>query len=159
MISKRNIIPIILSGGSGSRLWPMSRASFPKQYLKCNPQSELSFLQETQNRLKAIQNINEPIIICNFEHRFVVAEQMRELKINDFVILLEPLGRNTAPAITIAALKSIELDDDPTLLVLSSDHEINNVRKFLNVLEISLKFAEMKKLVTFGVVPIHLLLT
>ena len=147
------IVPIILCGGSGTRLWPLSRESYPKQFLSIKKNDELSLLQKTVKRILALKNLKKPILVCNEEHRFIVAEQMRELKINDFVILLEPLGRNTTPAITIAALKSIELYDDPTLLVLSSDHEINNVRKFLNVVEIGLKFAEMKKLVTFGVVP------
>ena len=147
------IVPIILCGGSGTRLWPLSRESYPKQFLSIKKNDELSLLQKTVKRILTLKNLKKPILVCNEEHRFIVAEQMRELKINDFVILLEPLGRNTAPAITTAALKSIELDDDPTLLVLSSDHEINNVKKFLNVVEIGLKFAEMNKLVTFGVVP------
>ena len=81
-------------------------------------------------------------MVCNKEHRFIVAEQMRELNIDDFIIMLEPFGRNTAP-ITLAALKSLELDEDPTLLVLSSDHEINNIEKFLEAVDMGLKFAEM----------------
>ena len=92
-------------------------------------------------------------MVCNEEHRFIVAEQMRELNIDDFIIILEPFGRNTAPAITIAAIKSLELEEDPTLLVLSSDHEIKNVEKFLTILNIGSKYAEQNKLVTFGIVP------
>ncbi len=148
-----NIVPIILCGGSGTRLWPLSRESYPKQFLSIKKNDELSLLQKTVKRILSLKNLKKPILVCNEEHRFIVAEQMRELKIKDFIILLEPLGKNTAPAISIAALKSIEIDENPTLLVLSSDHEINNVGKFLNVVEIGLKFAEMNKLVTFGVVP------
>ena len=103
---------------------------FSKQYLKCNPQSKLSFLQETQNRLKAIKNINEPIIICNFEHRFVVAEQMREIDISPKSIILEPVGRNTAPAIAIASLKALEKSEDPIILVLPADHSIKDIELF-----------------------------
>ncbi len=148
-----NIVPIILCGGSGTRLWPLSRESYPKQFLSIKKNDELSLLQKTVKRILTLKNLKKPILVCNEEHRFIVAEQMRELKIKEFIILLEPLGKNTAPAISIAALKSIEIDDDPTLLVLSSDHEIKNVGKFLEVVEIGLKFAEMNKLVTFGVVP------
>ena len=153
MISKRNIIPIILSGGSGSRLWPMSRASFPKQYLKCNPQSELSFLQETQNRLKSIKNINEPIIICNFEHRFVVAEQMREIDIYPQSIILEPIARNTAPAVAIASLKALEKLEDPIILVLPADHSIQDIELFLSTVQVAVDFAERNKIITFGIPP------
>ena len=152
-MSNSFIIPVILCGGSGSRLWPLSRESYPKQFLSIKKEEEFSLLQKTIKRISNLKNIKKPILVCNEEHRFIVAEQMRELNIDDFVILLEPFGRNTAPAITLAALKSLELEKDPTLLVLSSDHEINNIEKFLDVLDLGLKFAEIDKLVTFGVVP------
>ena len=150
---KSCIVPIILCGGSGSRLWPLSRESFPKQFLSIKQGEKSSLLQNTIKRILTLKNIEKLILVCNEEHRFIVAEQMRELNINDFIILLEPFGRNTAPAITISALKSLELEEDPTLLVLSSDHEIKNIEEFLKVIDIGLKFAEKNKLVTFGVVP------
>ena len=150
---KSSIVPLILCGGSGTRLWPLSRESYPKQFLSIKKDEELSLLQKTIKRILSLKNLKKPILVCNEEHRFIVAEQMREMNIDDFIILLEPFGRNTAPAITLAALKSLELEEDPTLLVLSSDHEIKNIKKFLKVVDIGLKFAEMNKLVTFGVIP------
>ncbi len=152
-MSKSVIYPLILCGGSGSRLWPLSRVSYPKQFLSIRKESKFSLLQKTIKRILNYKNIKRPILVCNEEHRFIVAEQMQELNIEDFIILLEPFGRNTAPAITIAALKSLEIEEDPTLLVLSSDHEINNIENFFKVVDIGFKFAEKNKLVTFGVVP------
>ncbi len=152
-MSNNFIIPLILCGGSGSRLWPLSRQSYPKQFITIKKEDRFSLLQNTIKRILTLKNIKKPILVCNEEHRFIVAEQMRELNINDFIILLEPFGRNTAPAITLSALKSLELEDNPTLLVLSSDHDIKNIEKFLTVVEVGLKFAEKNKLVTFGVVP------
>tara|TARA_B100000886_G_scaffold338062_2_gene300107 strand:+ start:2477 stop:3907 length:1431 start_codon:yes stop_codon:yes gene_type:complete len=148
-----SIIPVILCGGTGSRLWPLSRESFPKQFLSLKKEEKFSLLQNTIKRISTLKNLKKPILVCNEEHRFIVAEQMRQLNIEDFIILLEPFGRNTAPAITLAALKSLEIEQDPTLLILSSDHEINKKEKFLNVINKGLKFTEMDKLVTFGVVP------
>ena len=101
------IIPVILCGGSGSRLWPLSRKSFPKQYLSIGDEKDKSLLQKTQERVLVIKNIKDPILICNEEHRFIVAEQMREIDVKPKNILLEPFGRSTAPAITLAAIKSI----------------------------------------------------
>ncbi len=152
-MSNNCIIPLILCGGSGTRLWPLSRESYPKQFLSIKKEEKFSLLQKTIQRILSLKNIKKPIIVCNEEHRFIVAEQIRELNIQDFIILLEPVGRNTAPAITLAALKSIELEEDPILLVLSSDHEINDAENFLNVVNMGLKFSEKNKLVTFGVVP------
>tara|TARA_A100001035_G_scaffold279917_2_gene283005 strand:+ start:497 stop:1933 length:1437 start_codon:yes stop_codon:yes gene_type:complete len=152
-MSKSFIVPLILCGGSGSRLWPLSRESYPKQFLSLKKEEEFSLLQKTIKRILNLKNLRKPILVCNEEHRFIVAEQMRELNIEDFVILLEPFGKNTAPAITLGALKSLEIEDDPTLLVLSSDHEIKNTEKFLKVVEMGLRFTEINKLVTFGVVP------
>ena len=147
------IIPIILCGGSGTRLWPLSRKSFPKQFLTINSENEKSLLQETQERIKGLENSQNPILICNEEHRFVVAEQMREIDIKPQSILLEPFKRNTAPAITIAALKSLQIENDPILLVLSSDHQIKNNLNFIETIGKGLKFAEQNKLVTFGIIP------
>ena len=99
------ILPVILCGGSGSRLWPLSRQSYPKQFLTLNLTNNKSLLQRTQLRTRKIKNIESPILICNEEHRFIAAEQLRENKVKPSSIILEPFGRNTAPAITIAALK------------------------------------------------------
>ena len=152
-MSSSPIIPLILCGGKGTRLWPLSRTSYPKQFLSIKKGDKLSLLQKTIKRIQPLKNLKMPILVCNEEHRFIVAEQMRELNIDDFIIILEPFGRNTAPAITIAAIKSLELEEDPTLLVLSSDHEIKNVKKFLTILNEGSKYAEKNKLVTFGIIP------
>jgi len=152
-MATRTIFPLILCGGSGTRLWPLSRESYPKQFLSLKKEDNLSLLQKTIQRIIPLKNIQTPILVCNEQHRFIVSEQMRELNIEDFVILLEPFGRNTAPAITLAALKALEIEEDPTLLVLSSDHEIQNVEKFLTLLEKGIEYTEEDKLVTFGIVP------
>ena len=130
--SKKQILPVILCGGQGTRLWPLSRKSFPKQFLSISNLNEKSLLQNTQKRLEGIENLIEPILICNREHRFIVAEQMREIKINPNSILLEPFGRNTAPAILLAAFKSLEIEDNPHLLILSADHQIK-MKKSLEI--------------------------
>lgn len=130
-----DLIPVILSGGSGSRLWPLSRASYPKQYLNLDEKNDLSLLQNTYIRLKGLKNLRKPIIITNEEQRFIVAEQMRAIKIIPDSIILEPVGRNTAPAIALAALQSLKSFSDPTLLILSSDHKIENEINFRKVIE------------------------
>ncbi len=112
-MKSNKILPVILCGGSGSRLWPLSRQSFPKQFLNLAFTEGLSLLQRTQKRTRKLKNIQDPILICNEEHRFIVAEQMRQLKVKPKSIILEPFGRNTAPAITVAALKSLEFYEDP----------------------------------------------
>ncbi len=150
---KSKIIPVILCGGVGTRLWPLSRKSFPKQFLSISNLNEKSLLQNTQKRLEGIENLLEPILICNREHRFLVAEQMREIMTNPNSILLEPFGRNTAPAILLAAFKSLEIEDNPHLLILSADHQINNDKKFRDLIEIGISYSEKDKLVTFGVIP------
>jgi mannose-1-phosphate guanylyltransferase/mannose-6-phosphate isomerase len=147
------ILPVILCGGSGSRLWPLSRKSFPKQYLSINSKRNKTLLQKTQERIMSLKNIKEPVIICNEEHRFIVAEQMREIEVKPNKILLEPFGRNTCPAITLAALKAVENNNDPIILILSSDHHINNNQKFIDSIEVGIKYAIKDRLVTFGVIP------
>jgi len=147
------IIPVILCGGSGSRLWPLSRNSFPKQFLKLSTKSKNSLLQNTYKRISSLEKIDNPILICNEEHRFITAEQMREINVKPNTILLEPFGRNTAPAIALSAIVAQQKEKDPILLVLSSDHEINNEKKFLESIERGLYYAEDNKLVTFGVIP------
>ena len=149
-----SIIPVILCGGSGTRLWPLSRKSFPKQFLSLSDNKN-SLLQNTQIRLRKLKNIQKPIIVCNEEHRFLVAEQMRSINIKPDSILLEPFGKNTAPAITLAALKAVHEDENsnPIILVLSSDHEIKNENKFLEVIRHGKEYALKDKLVTFGIIP------
>ena len=127
----KRVLPVIICGGSGTRLWPLSRASFPKQYLKVDKDESLTFLQKTVLRISNFENVKE--IICNEEHRFIVAEQMRSIKIKPKTIILEPIGRNTAPALTIAALKAAEEDEDSILIILPADHIINDVDNFLNL--------------------------
>ena len=151
------IVPIILAGGSGSRLWPLSRNSFPKQFLNLIQDDEYTMLQKTYKRIESIENICKPIVICNEEHRFIVAHQMKEIDIEISEIILEPEGRNTTPAITIAALKVLEkfngTNFEPVLLILSSDHQIENEEKFTEVVEKSLQYSEKGKLVTYGIIP------
>jgi mannose-1-phosphate guanylyltransferase len=142
--------PVVLAGGSGSRLWPKSRAALPKQFLRLT--SNLTMLQETVARLNGIV-IDPPIVICNESHRFLVAEQLRQQNIHHGGILLEPMGRNTAPAIALAALQARLKGEDPTLLVLAADHLINDVPAFHQAIAEAEKLAEQGKLVTFGIVP------
>ena len=149
----KNLVPVILCGGFGTRLWPLSRKSFPKQFLSINKKENKSLLQKTQERINCLDYAKDPIIICNEEHRFIVAEQMREININPSSILLEPFGRSTAPAITLAALKAIEKEKDPYLIILSSDHEIKDNESFIKVIEEGIKYASKDNLVTFGIIP------
>ena len=154
MMKKIKIIPIILCGGSGTRLWPLSRASLPKQYISLTSHNKLSLLQETILRISDLKNIEPPIFVCNQEHRFYVAEQMREININPKAIILEPISKNTCPAITLAALTAFQKEQDSILIVLSSDHAIGNKEKFLSSINLSIKAAVSKnKLVTFGIIP------
>ena len=126
------IIPVILCGGAGTRLWPLSRKSFPKQFLPINTNGEKTLLQKTFERLIGLENLSDPILVCNEEHRFISAEQMREIDVNPKSIILEPFGRNTAPAIALGAIKANTLDEDPIILVLPADHTIKNVDKYNN---------------------------
>ncbi len=146
-----NIIPVILSGGSGTRLWPLSRKQYPKQYLPLV--GDNTMLQETILRLNGLDNLADPIIICNSDHRFLVAEQCQQIDINNPTILLEPVGRNTAPAIAAAALQSLQDSEDKLLLVLSADHVIQDIDAFHQAINIATKQAQEGKLVTFGIVP------
>ncbi len=143
-------LPVIMAGGTGSRLWPLSRELKPKQFLPLC--SKHTMLQETLQRLEGM-DCYEPIIICNENHRFLVAEQLRELGIDDATIILEPMGRNTAPAVAIAALCAARKYADPTLLVLAADHVIPERDAFQNAVSDAVVYAGMGKLVTFGIVP------
>jgi len=144
-----NLIPVIMAGGSGSRLWPMSRSQYPKQLLKLT--SDKSMLQETAHRIVPLTN-NAPLVICNEDHRFIVAEQLNEQ--NQLgKIILEPVGRNTAPAIALAALQIAQDDPDALMLVLAADHVIENQEAFIESVNKAAAQAQEKSLVTFGIVP------
>jgi len=144
------MIPVILSGGSGTRLWPLSREAYPKQFLALVGRD--SMLQATFKRIAPLAS-SAPLIVANEEHRFMVAEQLREIGCTPAAILLEPVGRNTAPAIAVAAFKAIADGADPLLLVLPSDHVITDAEGFRNAVNHAAKAAEAGALVTFGIVP------
>ena len=147
------LVPVILCGGTGTRLWPLSRASYPKQYWALGGDGEATLLQQTQQRLAGIDGLDAPLLICNDDHRFIVAEQMREIGIEPSAILLEPMGRNTAPAVAIAALQATAAGDDPLLLVLAADHVIRDAAQFRATVNAARSEAEAGRLVTFGIVP------
>ncbi len=142
--------PVVLAGGSGSRLWPKSRAALPKQFLKLT--SDLTMLQDTLARLEGTQ-ADKPVVICNDAHRFLVAEQLRQQDVQHGGILLEPMGRNTAPAIALAALHACLDGQDPVLLVLAADHLISDAPAFHQAIAQAELLANQGKLVTFGIVP------
>ena len=143
------ILPVIMAGGSGTRLWPLSRGNYPKQFLTLD--GENTMLQNTVLRLASIEH-KAPVVICNEEHRFLAAEQLRQIKCEQSQILLEPVGRNTAPAIALAALMAISTGEDPLLLVLAADHVIKDQASFTNSVKQAKTLAEQGKLVTFGIV-------
>lgn len=145
------MIPVILSGGSGSRLWPLSRALFPKQFLALH--ADITMLQDTLQRLNGLAAVAAPMVVCNEEHRFIVAEQLRGQKLGHSSILLEPVGRNTAPAIAVAAIAAQQNGEDPVLLVLPADHVIQNNAAFHAGIEVARKAAEAGSMVTFGIKP------
>jgi mannose-1-phosphate guanylyltransferase len=149
--SKLNISPVIMCGGSGTRLWPLSRSLFPKQFLPLV--NDTSMLQDTLARLPI--DHQAPVFICNDEHRFLVAEQLKQSRSEKATILLEPQGRNTAPAVALAALNALSENDDALLLVLAADHVIKGIDKFHQAIDIAVTAAEQNKLVTFGIVPTH----
>jgi mannose-1-phosphate guanylyltransferase / mannose-6-phosphate isomerase len=144
------VIPVILSGGAGTRLWPLSREMYPKQLLSLT--GKPTMLQDTAMRLAAIAGAIEPIVVCNEAHRFTVAEQLRALDMQTSAILLEPSGRNTAPAVALAALKALSIDPDATLVVAPADHVIRDARQFQQAAEVAVALAQHGKLITFGIV-------
>ena len=145
------IYPVILSGGSGTRLWPQSRLSFPKQFLKIN--SDYTLIQETLIRIKNNKIFHYPILICNDEHRFLIAEQLRELGIKPKLIILEPVGKNTAAAVTVASLIVKKIDENAKILVLSSDHKINRTNNFYKIINSCSRVCDQNKIVIFGIKP------
>ncbi len=152
-MTRDHLLPLILCGGTGSRLWPLSRESYPKQYLNLIDDSSKTLLQQTLERLSGITNQDDPILICNEEHRFIVAEQLRSINVKPKKIILEPFARNTAPAIAIAALKAVEDGSDPILFVLASDHLIKDNQQFIKSISAAKQCAEKGNLVTFGIIP------
>jgi len=154
----QNIIPVVMAGGSGTRLWPLSRKLFPKQFLPL--MGESTMFQNTLSRLSSYGSnepadftILDPIVVCNEEHRFIVAEQLRHEEKKAKSIILEPIGRNTAPAVALAALDAVSGNDDPLLLILAADHVIKDLSAFHASISSAAHLAEQGKLVTFGVVP------
>ena len=149
------LTPVILSGGAGTRLWPLSRELYPKQLLALT--GERTMLQQTALRLEGL-SATAPVIVCNEAHRFLVAEQLRQMNVDPRATVLEPVGKNTAPAIALAALAALKstaagVNPDPVLLVLPADHVIRDVPAFQKAVRAALPAAEQGKLVTFGIVP------
>jgi mannose-1-phosphate guanylyltransferase/mannose-6-phosphate isomerase len=149
------LTPVILSGGAGTRLWPLSRELYPKQLLALT--GERTMLQQTALRLSGLA-ATAPVVVCNEAHRFLVAEQLRQLRTEPRAVVLEPFGRNTAPAIALAAHAALKMSlaeqgDDPELLVLPADHVIKDVAAFQKAVRIALPAVQQGKLVTFGIVP------
>lgn len=143
--------PVILSGGSGTRLWPLSRAALPKQLLPLA--GERTMLQETVLRLDGLADAGAPLIVCNNDHRFLIAEQMRDIHVSPLGIFLEPVGRNTAPAAAVAAMHLLKQDPDAVMLLLPADHLIRDVAAFHAAIGEGMRAVKSGHLVTFGIVP------
>lgn len=143
------LVPVIMAGGSGTRLWPLSRGNFPKQFLTLN--GNATMLQSTIQRLQQLEH-EPPLIICNEEHRFIAAEQVRQIGVKHSGIILEPIGRNTAPAIALAAFRMVKKNPNAMLLVLAADHIIQDEKEFSTKIHAAKELAEEEHLVTFGIV-------
>ena len=148
--------PVILAGGSGTRMWPLSREAHPKQFLRLT--GKHSLFQDTIRRLDGIGDVAAPLVLCNEEHRFLVAEHLRQLGCEALAIALEPVGRNTAPALTIAALMLLDEDagfssGDPVMLVLPADHLVRDEARFRDMAQRGSEFAQGNSIVTFGILP------
>jgi len=145
------IVPVILSGGSGTRLWPLSREAYPKQFLPLVDQNTM--LQNTALRIAGLADVAAPLVVCNQEHRFMVAEQLRAIGVQPAMVVLEPVGRNTAPAVAVAALHARHQDADPILLILPADHVIADPESFRAAVRRVVPHADAGRLITFGIVP------
>ncbi len=145
------IVPVILCGGSGTRLWPLSRQQYPKQFLPLIDKHTL--LQNTVKRLDGIDSLANPVVLCHENHRFIVADQLHQIDCRPEALILEPIGRNTAPAVAIAALHTLAQDRNPILLVLPADHHINDIKRFHQSVALGTHLAQEGYLVTFGIVP------
>ncbi len=143
--------PVILSGGSGTRLWPLSRGQYPKQFLPLV--TDHTMVQETMLRLSGLSGLKNPIAVCNEDHRFMMAEQLWEIGVKPSAIILEPVGKNTAPAVALAALTAAS--EDEVLLVLPADHVITDIGSFHAGIRQAEELAQQGYLVTFGIVPTH----
>jgi mannose-1-phosphate guanylyltransferase/mannose-6-phosphate isomerase len=154
---KISIQPVILSGGSGTRLWPYSREAYPKQFLSFT--GDKTLFQDTVVRVEDMNvdprraEVKPPIVVCNELHRFLVGEQLRQLGFDEFAIVLEPIGRNTAPALTLAALQAVAENDDPVLVVMPSDHHIEDLEGFRKRMLAAIYVADEGAVATFGIVP------
>ncbi|MBK8993542.1 MAG: mannose-1-phosphate guanylyltransferase/mannose-6-phosphate isomerase [Gammaproteobacteria bacterium] len=146
------LIPVLLSGGVGSRLWPVSRELYPKQFLPLADE-KLSLFQQTLERLGGMPALGEPVVVCNEEHRFLVAQQLRDMGHGGASIILEPIGRNTAPAIALAAIDALRQTEDAVLLVLPADHVIRDCDALQRAAQTGMALAGAGHLVTFGIVP------
>ena len=153
MDKRKQILPVILCGGTGSRLWPLSRETFPKQFCKLLKNSKLSLIQETYERISDIPNLIKPLVVANEKYRFLVSEHLKAIGCKFFDVILEQEGRNTCPAIALAALKAIENGEDPFLLVLSSDHFIKDKFAFQKIINNALENINEEFIYTFGVKP------
>lgn len=145
------LLPVILSGGAGTRLWPLSRELYPKQLLPLV--GDKSLFQQTVLRLTGLADAQAPLIVCNEEHRFLIAEQLRQQGVAPTAIMLEPIGRNTAPALTLAALEACRLGEDPLLLVMPADQIIQDIPAFVQAVAAARPAAEAGAMATFGILP------
>src|SRR6185436_10433817 len=146
--SVQTIVPVLLSGGAGTRLWPVSRALHPKQLLPMT--GELTMLQETARRFRG-NGFGAPLVVCNDEHRFTIAAQLQDAGISPQAIVLEPMGRNTAPAAAVAALTLLERSPDVLMLLAASDHAIDDVPAFVRAVQVGARAARAKRIVSIGV--------
>jgi mannose-1-phosphate guanylyltransferase/mannose-6-phosphate isomerase len=151
MQSVTKIVPVVLSGGAGTRLWPLSRELYPKQLLPLV--GDQTMLQDTVLRLSGVAGLGAPLVVCNDNHRFMVAEQLRQVEQAADSVILEPVGRNTAPAVAVAALQAIEGGSDPILLVLPADHVIRDAAALCDAISHGVDAVQDGALLTFGVVP------
>lgn len=147
------LVPVILSGGSGTRLWPFSRTLYPKQFLPLI--GEGTMFQQTVTRAMAIPGAQAPVILCNEAHRFLVAEQLREIQVTAQAIVLEPVSRNTAPAVAVAAQFALGVREDSLILILPADHVIADDASFVQAVTLAIPVARAGRLVTFGITPTH----
>jgi mannose-1-phosphate guanylyltransferase/mannose-6-phosphate isomerase len=147
------IFPVILSGGTGTRLWPLSRAMYPKQFIRFSDQQGASFLAATLQRLSTHPGAAPPVIVCNNEHRFLVADEVARAAVAPRAIVLEPVPRNTAPAVAVAALLLAEKNPAAILAVMPSDHVIRNAKAFAAAIERAAEIAATGRLVLFGITP------
>ncbi|MEQ8660049.1 MAG: mannose-1-phosphate guanylyltransferase/mannose-6-phosphate isomerase, partial [Gammaproteobacteria bacterium] len=153
MSSASRIVPVILAGGGGTRLWPLSRGFYPKQFLAVGG-GDGSLLQRTLTRLSATEaRADAAIVVCNEEHRFLVAEQVRQLGLTAGALMLEPVGRNTAPALTAAACRAMAGGEDPVLVMMPADHLIGDLASFGQTIDVAIAQAEAGQVATLGVVP------